>query len=172
MDREVQNGGTSVKREEGAWRPSASSNDENTEETRDMVVQNRLLTIHEVANQLEISQGSVCEIIHNGLTFHKVCAQWDSKQLTESHKQKRLDNCKRLLDRCGNEGDPFLERIVTRGETWIQRHEPESKCQSMKWKRSHSSPRKTQPAAGKIMLTVFWDSQGLLLEHFKRRFQQ
>ena len=36
-----------------------------------------------------------------------------SVQLTELHKEKRLDICKRLVDRCGAEDDHFLERMVT-----------------------------------------------------------
>ena len=54
-----------------------------------------------------------CEIIHNRLAFHKVCARWVPEQLTELHKEKCLDICKRLVDRCGAEGDHFLERMVT-----------------------------------------------------------
>jgi hypothetical protein len=36
-----------------------------------------------VANQLQISDHSACEIIHHRLHFHNVCAKWVPKQLTE-----------------------------------------------------------------------------------------
>jgi hypothetical protein len=54
----------------------------------------------------------------------------------------------------------FLERIVTTDETWVHHYEPESKAQSMAWKHptSHVAKKfKSQPSAGKIMLTLFWD---------------
>jgi hypothetical protein len=34
---------------------------------------------------------------------------------------------------------------------------------------SKSSNFKDMPSAGKVMLTVFWDSQGVLLAHFQKR---
>jgi ribosomal protein S25 len=39
-----------------------------------MILQNRWVTIYEVAHQLQISLGSAYEIIHNMLAFHKACA--------------------------------------------------------------------------------------------------
>jgi hypothetical protein len=52
----------------------------------------------------------------------------------------------------------FLERIVTADEIWLNHYEPESKAQSMAWKRPISPVAKkfkSQPSAGKIMLTLF-----------------
>jgi hypothetical protein len=44
------------------------------------------------------------------------------------------------------------------------------KAASMQWKHSSSpSTQKVTPLAGKVMLTVFWDSQGVLLIYFKKR---
>jgi hypothetical protein len=54
----------------------------------------------------------------------------------------------------------FLQQIVTADETWLHHYEPESKAQSMAWKRPtlHVAKKfKSQPSAGKIMLTLFWD---------------
>ena len=39
-----------------------------------MILQNRQLTVDEVAHQLQISCGSAYESIHNWHAFHKVCA--------------------------------------------------------------------------------------------------
>jgi hypothetical protein len=52
----------------------------------------------------------------------------------------------------------FLERIVTIDEAWEHHYEPESKAQSMTWKRQTSPVAKkfeSEPSAGKIMLTIF-----------------
>ena len=56
-------------------------------------------------------------------------------------------------------------------ETWIHHYEPESKRQSVQWKHLHLPAKKKfkmHPTAARLMLTVFWDSQGLLLEHYQR----
>jgi hypothetical protein len=64
----------------------------------------------------------------------------------------------------------FLERIVTAEETWVHHYEPESKAQSMAWKRQTSPVAKkfrSQPSASKIMPTLFWDiMEGAILVHF------
>ena len=63
----------------------------------------------------------------------------------------------------------FLSRIVTGDEMWVHHYEPESKRQSMEWKHLGSPVKKkfkTQPSTGKVMLTVFWDSEGPILEDY------
>ena len=107
-------------------------------------------------------------MMHNKLGLHKVCARWVPKQLTEVHKQTRVDICQKLLDRYGNERD-FLERIITGDETWVH-HEPESKRQSIEWKHPQlpcNKKFKTEPSAEKLMVTVFWNSQGPVLEQYQ-----
>jgi len=68
------NGRKSVKQQEGAGRPSTSITDAKTERVRDTILQNRGVTIDEVAHQLPISHGTAYETINNRLAFHKVCA--------------------------------------------------------------------------------------------------
>jgi len=52
-----------------------------------------------------------------------ISVQWVSEELTEFHNEKRLDICRRLLDRYGVEGDHFLETIFVGDETWIHHYE-------------------------------------------------
>jgi len=135
----------------------AATND-NIERIRDMVLLDRRPTIDKVANCLQISHGSAYEIIHNRLGFHKVCARWIPKQLTMLHKQTRLNICQQNLDRYVKEGDTFLDRIITCDKTWVHHFEPECKRQFMEWKHPQLPIRKnfkSQPSAGKLMLTVF-----------------
>jgi histone-lysine N-methyltransferase SETMAR len=64
------------------------------------------------------------------------------------------------------EGDDFLKWIVTGDETWVHHYQPETKEKRMQWKRALypvAKKFKTQPSAGKLMLTMFWDSQGPIL---------
>ena len=101
--------------------------------------------------------------MHNKVVFHKVCARQVTKQLTEVHKQTRVDICQKQLDRYGKERDIFLDRIITGDKTWVQHYEPQSKRQSMEWKQPQSPCKKkfnTQPSAGK---------QSPVLEHYQER---
>ena len=103
-----EHGRTSVKDKERAGRPSTSITDSNVEDARAMILENRQVTIDELANHFEISHGSAYDIIRNRLDFHKVCARWVPKQLTEEQKNNRVAICQCLLDRYANEGEAFL----------------------------------------------------------------
>jgi hypothetical protein len=63
------------------------------------------------------------------------------------------------------EGEDMLNSIVTGDESWVHHYQPESKRASVQGKHpsSPSSKKfKVTPSAGKVMLTVFRDSQGVL----------
>jgi len=70
------------------------------------------------------------------------------------------------------EGDSFLGRIVTGDETWVHYHQLATKKASKECRHIFSpKPKKfcTQPSVGKVMLTVFWDERGVILEHYMPR---
>ena len=58
---------------------------------------------------------------------------------------------------------------MTVDETWVHYYEPENKAQSCQ-RVGPGSPRpekfKTQSPAGKVMATVFWDAQGVIMLDF------
>ena len=51
------------------------------------------------------------------------------KMLTDVHKKKRMGSALKFLTRYAQEGDEFLDSIVTGDETWGFHHTPESKQQ-------------------------------------------
>jgi hypothetical protein len=85
-----------------------------------------------------------------------------SQDNSQNCTKKRLGICKQLVDVCGADGDHCLEIIITGDETWIHRYEPDRK-------HPHSPTKKTHPTTGILTLSVFWDSQRLLLEHYQER---
>ena len=66
--------------------------------------------------------------------------------------------------------DRFFDRIITGDETWVYQYDPETKQQSKKqWLlRGSSGPIKfkSEKAVKKVMATVFWDSEGVVLVGF------
>ena len=118
---------------------------------------------------LQINHGSAQEIIHEILGYRKVSARWVPRQHTEEHKCRRVEICQTLLNRYSNEGEEFMGRIVAGDETWVHHYSPESKRQSLEWKHPYfpvNKKFKTQLSAGKVMLNMFLDSKGPILEHF------
>ena len=56
--------------------------------------------------------------------------------------------------------------IVTGDETWSHHYEPEMKRQTVEWHHPQSPRKKkfkTTPSAGRVMITVFWDIDGMIL---------
>jgi histone-lysine N-methyltransferase SETMAR len=87
-------------------------------------------------------------------------------------KERRVNACQELLKRFEAEGDGFLGIIVTGDETWVHYHQPETKKASKEWRHASSPKRKkfrTQPSAGKVILTLFWDQRGVILELYMPR---
>ena len=85
--------------------------------------------------------------------------------LTDDHKMKRMGLTLKFLTRYTQEGDEFLDSIVTGDETWGFHHTSESKQQSLPWCHTHSSKTKkfkTLISVKKIMASVFWDRKGIL----------
>ncbi|XP_048244159.1 histone-lysine N-methyltransferase SETMAR-like [Haliotis rufescens] len=72
------------------------------------------------------------------------------------------------------DADNLMEIIVAGDETWVHHYDPETKEQSKQWT-GFASPRpkmfKTQPSAGKVMATIFWDTKGVLLTDYLPRGQ-
>ena len=89
--------------------------------------------------------------------------------LTDQNKETRKTIASEHFQRFQLEGEEFLEKIVTGDETWVHFFEPESKRQSMEWHHT-TSPRKkkfkTVRSAGKVMATVFWDAEGVIMVDF------
>lgn len=79
--------------------------------------------------------------------------------------QNRVDICRQLLFRYNREKEDFLNIIVTGDESWVHHYDPENKRQSMEFRHKTSPcPKKfkVQALAGKVILTVFWDSKGVV----------
>jgi hypothetical protein len=125
----------------------------------------RWITTRKLATELSVSKGSVNNII-DALRYAKMCARWVPRSLTDDHKTLLKEVCSYLLSCYEADGESFLSRIVTGDETWSHHFEPETRNQSVEWHHP-TSPRKKKfmvtPSAGKVMATVFWDAEGVIL---------
>ena len=77
-----------------------------------------------------------------------------------------MNSSKEILSLFEADEQNFLGWLVTGDETWIHHYDPETKQQSMEWRHKNSPPPvkfKVQPSAGKIMSTIFWDAEGIIM---------
>ena len=124
----------------------------------------RRITSRQLAVQPSVSNGSAVVIV-DALGYSEVCARWVSRSLTTERRRQRKAICSELLERSDADGEAFLSRIITGDETWAHHYEPETNKQSMESHHTQSSRKmkfKTT-SAGKVMITVFWDTDGMIL---------
>ena len=165
-------GRLSIHDEPRSGRPSTSSGDEMIQEVEKMILEDRRVKVKNIAAELGISQGSVFNIIHGELNMTKVSARCIPRLLTPVQKMQRRQNSEQLLEICNEDEDNFFSRLVTMDESWIHYFDPETKEASKQWKHVGSPPPKkarTQPSAGKVMLSVFWDQDGVILTDYLQK---
>ena len=166
---EFRRGRTSLEDETRSGCPSDATDEEICNKVWDLVYSDRPVKVEEIVNALHISHGSVSTILHDCLGKRKLTARWVPKSLSDKQMATKASVCSALLKRFRSKEDNFLSHLVTVDETWVYYYEPENKAQSCQWV-GPGSPRpkkfKTQPSAGKVMATVFWDAQGVIMLDF------
>jgi hypothetical protein len=63
----------------------------------------------------EVSKTPIHEAVPEKLGYRKLCACWVPKMLTDDHKTKQMS----FITCYTQEGDEFLDSIVTGDETWV-----------------------------------------------------
>ena len=159
-------GRESIEDDPRSGRPSDATEPEMVAAIEQRILSDRRVKVSELASEFQISVGSVENIIHVHLGMSKVSARWVPRNLRTQDRHHRTESCRELLDLYNEDEAGFLSRLVTGDETWIHHWDPETKLESMQWKHPGSPPPKkfrTQPSAGKIMATIFWDAKGILM---------
>jgi len=162
-------GRNEIEDEPRSGRPSTSVCEENIDAVRDMIEKDRRITTESVADTLNISVGSAHTILVESLGLSKLSARWVPRLLRPDQQQTRVDLSMEILNKWDEDSEAFLQRIVTGDETWLYQYDPEDKIQSKQWlPRGGSGPvkAKSERSRGKVMATVFWDAEGILLVDF------
>ncbi|KAI6653980.1 Histone-lysine N-methyltransferase SETMAR [Oopsacas minuta] len=113
-------------------RPTSSKTRSNIEGPNNFG-EDRRITLRELEERVGISKATLHSIITEDLEISKATARWVPKLLSKEQKRERVRVIKELLSRYKAEED-FLNRIVTRDETWFHYYERESKTQLKQWK--------------------------------------
>jgi len=120
-----------------------------------MILQNRRLTIREIAEDVGNSFGSCQAILTEKLNIQRVTAKFVPCVLTENQKANHVNISQELLDRVSVD-ENFLKTIVTGDETWV--YDVETKAQSSQWV-GQVSPRPKKARMSRpnmnVMLLVF-----------------
>ncbi|UYV83572.1 hypothetical protein LAZ67_23001497 [Cordylochernes scorpioides] len=151
-------GRQNVHDDERSCRPVTATDNAAVAAVRNVVEADRRVTIDEIMIRLppgiEIGCSSIGTIMSDILNFRKVCARWVPRLLLENHKQQRMEAARAFLEMHQRDGDQLFSRILTGDESWVHHSTPETKRQSMVWKKpEESAPKKAKVtiSAGKVM---------------------
>ncbi|KAJ4437155.1 hypothetical protein ANN_17290 [Periplaneta americana] len=158
----------SIKDDVRSGRPTTATNEATAQRVRNVARDDRRKTIKEIAAEVGISVGSVHNVLHKHLNMHYVSQKLVPKMLWAEQKETRMTLTGDMICMADEDGD-FLNKIIAGDETWCYLYDPVPKRQSSVWK-SKKSPRKqtfpSDTSKGKVMLEVFFDSQGLIHHEF------
>ena len=104
--------------------------------------------------------------IIDALGYSKAYTRQVPRSLTTEHRCQRKTIYSELLEHFDVEGEAFLSRIVIGDETWAHHYEPETKRQLVEGHHPQSPRKKkiqTTPSARKVMINVFWETDGVIL---------
>lgn len=158
-----------LKDDDRSGRPSTSITDEKVAAVLAIVEEDRRVSVEMIATCLDISYGSAQAILTDRLGLSKLSARWVPKALRDENKIQRADHAIEFLNRLDADSESFYRRLVTGDETWIYQYDPENKIQSKQWLPIGSSgPIKfhAERSVKKVLATVFWDSEGVILVDF------
>lgn len=162
------NGRTSVFDEPRPGRPTSVRNDENAVLVRSLIEDNRKITIRSIAEETDLSFGTVQKIITVDLDMIRVAAKFVPKMLTREQKANRKDVCENLTEMLNTEPD-LLQKIIAGDESWCFAYDPLTKRQSSEWiKRGSPRPKKSRltKSKTKTMLITFFDHLGIIHSEF------
>ena len=89
---DLKRGCTDTNDAECSGRPNLAVVLENIKKLHKLVLADHKLKLHEIAEELKISEGSVFTILHKHLSMRKLCSKWVAHLLTVDQKQQCMND--------------------------------------------------------------------------------
>ena len=123
-------------------RPSTGRTDVKIKLVKQVICGYHQLTVHMIANQLNMKKDSVCKIITEDLGMQKVCAKTVPRLLNDHQKEHHMQMFQDIIEHLQTKLH-LLCRVITGDKTWIFKYNLKTKCQRNQWK-SSVLPRKAK----------------------------
>ncbi|UYV79961.1 hypothetical protein LAZ67_18001198 [Cordylochernes scorpioides] len=155
---------------ERSGRPSTSTTPEKVDKVLELVREVRRITVREVAEEEGISFGSTQSIM-DILGVRRLNAVLVPKDMAFNQKNARKETASLNLE-ATTDNLELLKRVITGDETWIYGFDSETTQQASEWRfKNEPRPKKARkaPSKVKVMLTVFFDYQGIVHHEFQQQ---
>jgi len=132
-------------------------------------MEDRRILAKSIAEQLGISHERIGSIVHEDLDMRMLSTKWVPKCLKSDQKLQRCQSSEQIWNFFGAiQMISCPARLVTMDEAWLYQYDTATKQQSMEWRHSGSprpAPQKfrMQKSAAKVLASIFWDQDGILL---------
>ncbi|UYV62903.1 hypothetical protein LAZ67_2002381 [Cordylochernes scorpioides] len=156
---------------ERSERPSTSTTPEKVDKVLKLVREDRRITVREVAEEAGISFGSTQSIMKDILGVRRLNAVLVPKDLTFDQKNARKETASLNLEATTDDPE-LMKRVITGDETLIYGFDSETTEQASEWRfKNEPRPKKARKALSKVkvMLTVFFDYQGIVHHEFQQQ---
>ena len=116
---DLKRGRESTDNDERTGRQKTATTNAQVDGIRRMVINDRHVTVKDIAEALCISAGSVHTALTGILGMSKLPTRWVPRMLTPDQKLNRLELSRAFLTRFLSDPANFLKRIVTQDKTWV-----------------------------------------------------
>ena len=153
-------------------RPSTITANENIEAVEWIIMRDRQVSVSRVAYILGITKTTIHEIMNNRMGMKNVFTRWIPKLLAPIQRANPVDCCQELLQQSKVNPVKVFDCVVTGDESWIHHYDLLSQLEVKIWKRlGEQTPTglRQETSAGRIMMIIFWDKDGVLLTEYLSR---
>jgi transposase len=127
---EFKGGRTRTNDEPRSGRPKTATTPEIVDKIHDVVLADRQINVHEIAEAVRMSDERIFHISHNEFDLKKVSARCVPPVLNPEQKRVQAQTPAECLKVFQRNPTDFKKRFVTMDETWIYHYIPETKNQS------------------------------------------
>ena len=149
-------------------RPRSARVEAKIAELRQSILDDRRLTIQQLAQKVSVSATSVQKMVKKDLKVKKLAPKFVMTALTAQQRKSRMDVSRRNAQKIDSDRT-ILDRLIAVDESWIYTYDPRTKQADMEWTfDGEPCPRKALRSRSqrKIMLILYFDSKGIVLADF------
>ncbi|UYV78830.1 hypothetical protein LAZ67_16002927 [Cordylochernes scorpioides] len=149
-------------------RPRSLRCEENKLKIKELIKSNRRISIKDLSLETGLSVGLCHQIVTKDLDMIRASSKFVPRILTEEQKEVRMDVCKNMVEMTRTYPE-WMQKIITRDETWVYQYDPETKRQPSQWiMRGEPKPKKARFTKSKVktLLVTFFDINGLVHHEF------